>query len=203
MAILDFPSNFPLPAGMTFRLRPNTQSMTSPLTQSVQTVELPGARWMASITWADLTGEEHRIIKAWLAQLRGQAGRFRLHDLTHPTPAGTGATGAITVSGAGQAGGTLSTTGWPVSTSGLLLPGDYIGVNGELKLITLNATSNSSGVATLTFEPPLRASPADGAAITLDQPSAVFRLANDEQDNMPIRAPYYSDLTLECVEAWA
>lgn len=203
MAILDFPSVFPLPAGINFQLRPNSQAMTSPLTKSVQTVELPGARWIASITWTDLTGEERRTIKAWLARLRGQAGRFRIHDMSHPAPAGSGAVGAVTVSGAGQTGVSLVTTGWPASASGLLLLGDYIGVNGELKLITAATSSNGSGVATLTFEPPLRASPPDGSVITLDKPSAVFKLANDEQDNMPIRAPYYSDLTIECEEAWS
>jgi hypothetical protein len=203
MAVLDFPLDFPLPAGLTFRLRHNTQTSTSPLTQSVQTVAFPGARWMATISWAELTAQEQRIIKVWLAQLRGQAGRFRLWDLTHPTPAGVGAAGPITVSGAGQVGTALVTAGWPVSTSGLLLPGDYIGVNGELKLVTLNATSNSSGVATLTFEPPLRASPPNGSVITLDQPSTIFRLADDEQDKMAIRPPYRADLTLECVESWS
>jgi hypothetical protein len=155
------------------------------------------------LSWSNLTVQDQRTIKVWLAQLRGQAGRFRLWDLVHPDPAGVGAVGTVMVSGADQVGVTLVTTGWPVSTAGLLLPGDYISVNDELKLVTTSASSNGAGAATITFEPPLRSSPPDAATVTLIKPTAIFRLADDEQDQMTVRPPYRADLTIECVESWA
>ena len=200
----------------TFSLVANTQTFESPLNKSVQTYELPGARWTFSATWQNLTEGDARVLKAWLLKLRGQAGRFYAYDLSHKTVAGQAVYGGDgTVYGAGQVGRSLVTLWSPpaitadstlytadetitidqtyYSSVHWLLPGDYFNVNGELKMITdvipLTPTSN---LATITFEPPMRVAPADGAVVTITAPKAVFRLKDDKQDNFtfdPERKP--------------
>ena len=110
---------------------------------------------------------------------------------------------ATAVAAQPQAGAALYTGGWTPNTAGILKAGDYLGVNGELKLLTLDAASDPWGNALLTFEPPLRASPPDGAALSFSQPTAVFRLADDDQDTIPIRAPVRGSVTLTFEEVFA
>ena len=52
--------------------------------------------------------------------------------------------------------------------------GDFFGVAGEFKMVTADATANGSGAMTLTFEPPLHASPADNAALTFVAPTVLM-----------------------------
>jgi len=60
-------------------------------------------------------------------------------------------------------------------------------VMGDLKLVTLecghmiteDVNSNGSGLATLTFVPALRTSPADNAAIVVNNPKGLFRLMDN------------------------
>lgn len=202
MPTLTWPASLPRPSGLTFSLKPNSQSFQSPLTKTTQTMEMPGARWVAVVTWSELVRAEIRTLRAFLAQLRGRAGRVYLWDMSMETPEGV-ATGTPLVMGAAQVGSSLVTDGWTASVTGILLTGDYIGVGGELKTLIADANSNASGQATLVFEPPLRASPADNAAITLIKPTCIFRLLDDDQDNIPIQAPLRGSITLTFEEAFA
>jgi len=185
---------------LEWQLISNTQSFTSPLDKSTQTIELPGSRWLATLQYPALTETDARIMIAFLASLRGMSGRFTLFDHSHRTPAGV-ATGSPLVNGASQTGGTLITDGWTINTTGILKAGDYIGVNGELKLVIADANSDAGGNATLSIEPPLRASPANNAVITTDSPTGTFRLADDGQTKIQITAETRK-VTLTCIEAF-
>lgn len=199
MAILNFPTlsrNY-ISSG-TFSLMPNTQIFESPLNRSVQTVELPGARWLFSYNFESLESSDIRKLKAFLAQLRGASGRFYMEDKTY-LRSGTAA-GTPLVNGALQVGSTLITDGWTPSQALLLDVGDYISINYELKLITQAVSSDASGNATLTFEPPLRNSPIDDAVIVVNSPKAIFRLSGDESDNFNLQPPFVADFTLDGVE---
>lgn len=205
MSILTYPD---LPSGqvptmVVFSLVPNTQAFTSPLNGSVQTLELPGARWQFSIQYPGTLDQADRLaLKAFLAKLRGAAGRFYMWDHSHKAPAGA-ATGVPVVSGAGQAGGTLNTSGWTPSVTGILKAGDYFQVGQELKILTANANSDGSGNATLTFESPLRAAPANGASIITTRASAIFMLKDDQQDQFQVAPGQWSSITIEGVEAFS
>ena len=166
-----------VPGSLDWSLASNTVSFESPLSGSVQTVEFPGARWKASFMMANLTQDDAALLQATLVRLRGRAGRISLHNFERPQPRGT-VSGMPLVMGAAQTGNTLIIDGCTVGST--LLAGDYIGVNGELKMVVSDATANGSGQMTLTIEPPLRASPADNGAITTSQPTATFMLVNDE-----------------------
>lgn len=187
------------PATLEWALVSNTQTFSSPLSGSVQTLELPGARWQFSFPMSNLHPDDAALLRAWLVKLRGQSGRFYMHNMAHPTPRGAGG-GTPVVSGAGQSGTALTTTGWPNSLT-VLKAGDFFEVNGELKMAVADATSNGAGAATITFEPPLRASPANLAAITTNKPKGVFKLDEDTVRWSTVPA-LISSFAISATEAW-
>jgi len=189
------------PNAVEWQLISNTQSFTSPLDKTVQTLELPGARWMATLSFTRLSDTEARTLLAFLTALRGQAGRFTMHDHSHPTPSGI-ATGTPLVNGASQSGGTLITDGWTPSQTGILKAGDWLGVNGELHMVTADADSDVSGNATFSIEPPLRASPSDNAPITVNSPTATFRLMDDGQTRWKATPGDINAMTITCIESF-
>jgi len=205
MPTLTFPTLSRQPSSIMMLLRPNTMVFESPLNGAVQTTDLPGARWICEITYDNLFKADRLLMQAFLAQLRGRAGRVYLWDMSHPIPAGS-ATGSPLVNGASQTGATLITDGWTAGQSPIIKAGDLFAVNGELKRIVSDANSNGSGQATLTFEPPLRASPVDNAVITVDKPKFTGMLIDDDQDMYLARTALStipdSGFTLRFVEAF-
>lgn len=186
------------PGSLQWSLRSNTMSHTSPLTSATQTVEMPGARWEMSFSMDNLTEPDAAALQAFLVRLRGQANRFTLYNFARPTPRGT-LTGTPLVNGAGQSGATLAIDGCTVGAT--LLAGDFIGVNGELKMVVADATANGSGQMSLSIEPPLRASPADNAPLTLVRPTATFMLS-ESTAQWSTHAPVITSVPIQAVENW-
>ena len=166
-----------------FGLRANTQRFTSPLNKSVQTLELPGALWFASFELPPMTRDQAAAWQAFLIDLMGSSGRFFGADPDGAAPRGAYDSGLDTplVAGAAQTGASLATDGWRANQTGLLLPGDFLEVGGELKMVTTRVDSDGGGAATVSFKPALRASPADDAPLALENTRATMMLADDEQ----------------------
>lgn len=199
MATLNFPSDI-IPAQCNFRLQYNTQTFKSPLSGVSQTLELAGAKWLATLRFVNLSTQQARILGAWYSQLRGEAGRFYLHDFSLENPQGI-ATGSPVVSGADQTGIYLNTSGWTASQTGIMKAGDMIQIGTELKTLTADSNSDGSGNATLMFEPPIRVSPTDTSAVVISKPKAIFKLTGDNQGGFPAKAFDQYDYTLEAEEA--
>jgi len=98
-----------------------------------------------------------------------------------------------------QTGTALRTSGWTPNTLGVLMAGDLLEVNGELKMLVQDADSDTFGNATLVFEPPLRSAPPDMTPIITTRPCATFMLAADDIDIEHARS--LGSLTLSCMEA--
>jgi hypothetical protein len=183
MPILSMPPS-PAFARSRFRLLSNTQTFVSPLDRSVQTLELPGARWAAEFTLPPMKRAQAAAWLAFLAQCRGGAGRFYAGDPDGRAPRGV-ATGAPQVDGASQVGTNLATKGWTASVAGILKAGDYVafdaGAGRELHIVAADAASDNAGKAVLAIEPPIRASPANNAALFVAAAACVMRLADDGQ----------------------
>jgi len=188
------------PSSLEWALISNTQTFASPLNQSVQTLEMPGARWRFSTSFESLSEADAAAMRTFLAKLRGRSNRFTAWPLGVKAVRGV-ATGTPKVNGAAQTGTSLVTDGWTASTAGILLAGDYIGVNGELKLMVADAASNGAGQAALSFEPPLRASPVDNAAITITRPLATFML-DEDASSWTTRAPSLDSFSIAATEAF-
>lgn len=179
MADINWTTALPMPSGMTFGLRTNALDFASPLTGVVQSVAMPGARWIATLQWAALRRTDADLLQALMVQMRGRTNRLVMWNVVRPTVRGVGG-GSPLVNGAGQTGSTINIDGLPVNTNGIYIAGDFLGIGSELKMVTATVNSNGSGQAAVSFEPPLRAAPADNSAIVTTQPTAKFMLMNNE-----------------------
>ena len=178
------------------------QYVGSPLTGYAQSVEIPGGKWKFAIGYDSL--DEADAAKLYSFLLACSGGRlFTLYMWTRPTPRGAG-TGTPTVNGAGQLGLALNVTGIPLNTQNWLLPGDFIGVNGELHTV-LNTVNASGNNATITLANPMRYAPPASAVITLVRPLITCRLISRSQEWEPkpgAGGKPRSDFAFDAIEAW-
>lgn len=134
MAIKNFPDISP-DAGATFGIQSNNTEFRSALNNNVQHQAMPGDRWAGTMGFSNRTPEQAQKIKAFLTSLGGSRGRFYL---TPPDAYQNGTlSGAPVVDGAVAINSeTIATKGWDGLQPDLAKAGDYIEVNGELKMIT-------------------------------------------------------------------
>ncbi len=150
------------------------------VTQSLRRVvsSRGGQRWQFTLIYPPLERDE--IIELWtfLNVQSGKLGAFYFIFPNHPAR-GT-MWGVPVIAGADQAGSSVVTTGWPVSSSGVLRTGDFIRFEGRYKTyqVTEDVDSDAAGNADIPIFPPLHETPVDGSAVIAD---ARFRcsLASD------------------------
>lgn len=164
MSLINYPGqpgvkNFPGFSSYTLKIIRKTVALTSPFTGRRQAVAYPFAHWSFSgkYSTADLTGAS--TLRAFFTQLQGMANKFQLPvpDFV-PNAYVVGINDPGFVDGANQTGNSLVTT-WPSLNTAVMYPGDYFSVNGELKVCRDVVITDGSGLATITFDPPLKTSP--------------------------------------------
>ncbi|WP_061960239.1 hypothetical protein [Cupriavidus pauculus] len=174
MVTLDWPADL-VPSKATWGIQSNTESFTSPLNRSTQTVERPGARWKALLEFPPKQGDALARLEAFLASLGGQAGRFYLWPHHRP---GSSALAPVV------AGTLLNLKVLPVATippnTLAFRAGDFIEAGGELKMVIADATSDVTGGALVQVSPPFRKQPTVGSPIRVNKPRATMMLASDE-----------------------
>lgn len=106
----------------------------------------------------------------------------------------------LLVNGASQTGSALNVKGAATTTNGLLLPGDWIEVNKEMKRITAPFNSDGSGHGYLQFTPPLRSSPADGDPVIINKPMGRFILKTSENGWSTVPG-YFATSSVDLIEA--
>lgn len=197
MAALEWPDDV-CPASLTWRPESNTKTFRSPFNGASQTVRFPGTRWICSLTFNNLTDDKSRRIDALVAELDGEYGRVKIRDWGRN---GRAPAGSPVVSDADQTGMELNTKGWlPGKT--VLMTGDYITVNDELKIVTADVTSSASGSAVISFAPMLRSSPAPNAPIEVANPFGIFKLKDNQQGTSNRIPGVFTSYTLEFEEAF-
>lgn len=205
MTTISFPTlTRSAPRVVQFGLRSYTQTMESPLTGSVQTIEIPFAsRWMTSFTFTDLDESDTPLLQAFLLKLRGRANRAALWNFARPVPQGTIALSGVTTSGS-TAQGATSVTLTGCGAGATVLSGDFFSVGGELKMAVADATANGSGVASVTFEPPVRAVSGwtGGSSVTLNKPTALF-IQNGDEASWSTQPRLRTDVPLDMIEVFA
>ena len=202
---LSTPTNIGI-ANITLSAENAVAISQSPFTYQQQVVAHPGQRWAASISLPPMKRPDAEYWVAFLLSLKGQIGTFLLGDPNCVTAQGSASTtpGTPLVNGAGQTGDTLIIDGLPVSTTGYLLPGDYIQLGSSTttqfyKVLTQVNTSVSGG-ATLDLWPNLRSSPANNATIIVANTKGRFRL-KDNVTQWGINEISSYGITFDCVEA--
>lgn len=152
-----------------------------PLGADEQTSEVPFShRWVCDLVLTPTSLKAERAVQeAWITRLRGGIHRTTFYHFQHPNPYGTISASAKTLSGALAQGATTASIG--TTTGDTLLPGSMVGITTtaavplQVVRVVVGGTS-AGGVLSFTFEPPLRASANNGAAVVLDRPAARFRL---------------------------
>ena len=174
--MLTYP-NLP-PARSAFKVVPNTQALFSPYNQVEEIWEEPGDKWHVSIQYnLLLTQTEGRDLRAFLHKLRGQSGRFYLHDYSHQNRGNL--TGAV-VDGANQYGLALDVRNLPVNTR-VAFVGDRFQLGRRLHELVDDATTDAQGKTRLVFVPEILDVPADGTALVTDKPAACLMLKDAKQ----------------------
>ncbi len=165
-------------SSVEFGLENNNQVFESPLSNSIQVSELTGARWYATFNLPPMKKENSLEYIGFLQRLQGRVHSFFGFDANHRSPSGTIAGSTLLVNGASQTGTSLTIDGAQASTT-VLKAGDFFSVNSELKMITVDATSDGAGDVTVNFVPSLRSSPSDDAVITTTNPVCTMKLTGD------------------------
>jgi hypothetical protein len=120
------------------------------------------------------TGDGTSNIYAWRATLVQSSVPTRLVQTTT-----TASTGTAPASGATA----MYVKGLPASTNGLLLPGDWFEINGELKQCSAPLNSDAAGLGYLQFEPPLVRAPANDDPVIVTDPMGKFLVSNIQIQN--------------------
>ncbi len=177
------------PSVVAMELAANTAIFASGLLGSVQTLDRGGMKWLATYTYSNISGTKRRELLGLIASLRGQVNRLRVP--VHDNPKGGAYGGTPLVDGAAQTGSVIAIKGCSNNITNWIRAGDYfsIVVNGEheLKMCIQDNSSDGGGlIATLEFEPRLRASPADSAVIfvedgVLAKPEGIFYMTNSNK----------------------
>ncbi len=197
------------PSSTAMRLQSNTGVFQSGLNAVTQTVDRGGLKWNCQLNWNNKKGADRPELMAMIAELRGQSNRLRVPVSDNPARGAYG--GTPLVDGASQTGSSINIDGVTPSVTNWIRRGDYFSVlvNGEheLKLCTADANSDGTGQVTIQFEPRLRASPADNAAVrvqdgVLDRPEGVFILSQPDNgwDSRPGANDKISSFSLGFVE---
>jgi hypothetical protein len=154
------------------------------------------AAWVLSFPLVIQTEQQARAWSAALARLSSYANHFKASPPGYTTTIYSGTVPQI--NGSGQLGVSLNLKNCTPSTA-VFRAGEYFEVNGELKIVTADATADGSGLATVNFEPALRAAPTDSASIVITNPKAKFRLT-DSSAAWNIQPGRFYSITIDAVE---
>lgn len=175
MSTITRPTQF-IPRACTLTLSTNQRVSASPFGGSEQAVDLLNDRWMLSCDLPPASHANSAWLEAFIASMRGQVNVVALYHFARPQPRGT-ARGTILVNGAvAQGASSIAVDGISPST-GTFLAGDMFGVGGQLFMLAADVTA-SGGAATLSIVNRVRTAIADNAAVTVDRPTALFRLVS-------------------------
>jgi len=182
-------SNFNLeetPTAVSMTLVGQTGLFASPLIASAQTIARD-TKWSANYVFSNMRGDERGNLLGTIASLRGQDNRLRVSVFDNPKRGAYG--GTPLVDGASQTGFSLNVKAASINVTNWIRKGDYfsvlVGTEHELKMATTDANSDGTGLVVIDFVPKLRFSPADDAAIfvedgVLSKPQGIFLLENAE-----------------------
>lgn len=221
MAVVSLPAS-PNPAGLSWRLVMPAQTNVSGWTGARQTLASGRGWWECTYTLPPIVGTaKFNPWRSFIAQMRGGANEVRIPvdpkpqepDTTAPESVtlsldfvareyfssnGTAA-GVAYVNGASQTGRSLVTDGWPENDT-VLSAGEFVTINDQLLQLTADVVTDNAGNATISFEPPIRVSPADNAAIEYRNPYALMYITEIPAYNFEVGFAY--SLRLELREAF-
>lgn len=164
-----------LARGQQFGLNRQDEMLQSFSGREVAVQQRP-AFWSFTIPIVPRAASEAKKWRAVMAELSNMANSF---EATPPGYRGSqysrNGGQAIAVNGGSQLGRELAYSGADPSTVVFEI-GEYFSVNGELKIVTAQSSSDGSGNGTVEFEPAFRNPPPNSDPIETLSPTASFRL---------------------------
>lgn len=168
----------PAPTFSYLRIENVVGEAESVFTRAAQVQRHQGSQWMLTL---DFPKVRDAVVagtwEAFLMKLQGRYGYFSFGDPDRTSPQGS-ISGSPLVAGGSQTGNSIAVDALPETTAGLLLPGDMISFANYqyMHKVVEQVDSDSSGAATIIFEPQLRSSPANNAALQYNNVTGIFRL---------------------------
>lgn len=175
MTTITLPST-PKPQSMMWKLTQPAQNNISTWTGARQVLPSGRGWWECQISYPPIVGTTNfNTWRSFIAAMRGAANDVQIPvDQT----AQSAIANTMLVNGANQTGRSINVDGLPNSTT-VLTAGQFVTIGNQLLQLTANVTTNGSGQATLTFEPAIRAAPADNATVEFKNPYALMYLSDD------------------------
>lgn len=200
MATINWPTTIAfVPATFEIGLRSNVLLSTSPLNGAIQTLEIPGARWVVSMKLDAAYLDDQAAREALLTQIAGQANRVALWHFARPVPRGT-MRGSPTLSATAAAGATsLAITTTAAATA---LAGDMFSVGGQFVQCVTDTAADGAGAMSMSIRPALRAQVASATAVVWDKPTATFILTSPEV-RVGYRPALGDEIALDFMEVFA
>ncbi|SDC31111.1 hypothetical protein SAMN05444678_102269 [Sphingomonas sp. YR710] len=197
MTIIAFP-NDPKIAQIMWTPPAKTQINRSTFVGRRRGTILPSAGfWKCQVSFPLVMSEaEFLPWRAFLLACNGQANSFRIEIADSPQTAAT----SVLVNGAGQAGLSLATDGWP--TSGIVLKAGHAITVGEQPIVLAADAVASGGAATLSLSRVLRSSPADNAPVEVRLPTALMASEKDDLPYTALPGQMYQIQPFGCEEAF-
>lgn len=196
MTTITLPSS-PKPQTMSWKLTQPAQNNISQWTGARQVLPSGRGWWECQITYPPIVGTTNfNTWRAFIALLRGPANDVRIPtDVT----AQSAIANTMSVNGANQTGRSINVDGLPNSTT-VLTAGQFVTIGNQLLQLTADVTTNGSGQATLSFEPAIRAAPADNATVEFKNPYALMYLADEA--SYSVEPGYVYSLSLSLRESF-
>lgn len=174
----------------------------SPLSGAVQTLSMPCAKWGWAFSFSAQTLASREQLEGFLLGLSGREHRVRLWDFKRPQPRGTINLSGVTTSGSTAQFATQMTL-QGCGAGKTLLSGDWFATPTQLLRCVEDATADGSGNMVVKFRHMLRAATANGAAITLDKPTALYVRTESGLSAPRIPGMTAASMSVEFVEVFA
>jgi hypothetical protein len=192
---ITYPLTFPTTIhvnGLTIQPRNAAARVESNFTFQEQVHDFDGDGWAVSGTLPLMNKNIAEDYTAFFISLRGKVGTF-LFPIPMAEQRGA-VSGSPLVDGASQTGRALNVKSLTPNITNIFKAGDWIqlgtGSTSSLHKVLVNANSDASGKATIDIFPKIRTSPADNAAIEIDNPKIHLRLLDDVPYSIDVNKLY-------------
>ena len=163
-------------SSMSMRIVRATGLNESPFTFHQQSYQYPGAKWEAEVSLPALSYAEAREWEAFFLSLRGRRGTFLMGNPLVTAPSGTVNLASLSADSSANS-TSISVDG--MTSGSTILAGDYFQLDNHL-YVAVEDTTFAGGSGDIVFEPPLKSSQLDNAALTFTNPKGLWRLSSDD-----------------------
>jgi hypothetical protein len=182
-----------------WNLNDPSQVTRSELTGASKFLELPRARFTATVEVAPAVIADFLPWRAFAAAVKGRRNTFHLPAIKPGEQPTVGTSCAV--NGAGQTGSALNLFGLLPVSSTVLKAGAVICADDRLYILTADLVSNAGGLGTAQLSPKIRFAHPDGANVFTREPFGTMRMVSDDTGWIDL-IDNYQPFSFTCEEAF-